>query len=131
MKTNSPIKKAYTDEIFTPQQIKELKKCANDPIYFIENYLSLVNEKAEEIPFKLFDFQKELIESLIENRYTIALWARQMGKCVGPDTVINVNGNDVVISDFINLSVRERINLWVEKKLLAVALKIKKLEFGK
>jgi hypothetical protein len=61
------------------QVIEELKKCAADPIYFIENYAIINTEKHGFIKFKLFQYQKDLIQALLENRFNIVLKARQLG----------------------------------------------------
>jgi hypothetical protein len=65
---------------FTEEQIQELIKSSNDPIYFIENYIKILHPRLGEIPFKLYDYQKELIVLYRNNKFNISAIARQSGK---------------------------------------------------
>ena len=58
---------------FTKEQVQEIRKCKKDPIYFIENYCKIVTLDEGLIPFKLYDVQKDLIRTIIENRKIIAM----------------------------------------------------------
>jgi hypothetical protein len=75
------IKKA--SELTYYEQEDEIVRCASNPIYFIETYLTIFDQTQGKggmiVPFKLFDFQKELIETYINNRFTIANKYRQAG----------------------------------------------------
>ncbi len=64
----------------TPEQELEWMKCAVDPIYFIETYIRIISLDEGLVPFKLYDFQKEMILAYAQNRYVICCTARQMGK---------------------------------------------------
>lgn len=74
------IKRAGAECEYTPENIQELKKCMSDPVHFIKNYIYLQHPSRGKILFDLYDYQVELIENLIENRWVIALLSRQMGK---------------------------------------------------
>ncbi len=64
----------------TIDEIKsELKKCGKDPVYFIDNYVKISHPSRGLVPFKLYDFQKDLIRDFQSNRYNIVLKARQLG----------------------------------------------------
>ena len=65
---------------FTEEQIKEYIKCADDPIYFVENYVKVVHVDKGLIPMKLYDFQKTVIRESDANRRVIAKIGRQAGK---------------------------------------------------
>ena len=65
---------------WTVEQIKEYKKCSDDPVYFIKKYIKIIHIDHGFIPFELWDFQVKLIEDIHNNRFTIGLWPRQMGK---------------------------------------------------
>lgn len=75
------VKKA--SELTLREKEQEIIRCATNPIYFIETYLTifdLTQGKAGLIvPFKLFDFQKELILTYQENRFVVANKYRQAG----------------------------------------------------
>jgi len=61
-------------------QLEELRKCANDPMYFIINYVYINTKDKGMQLFKMWDFQKELVQKYIAFRYVIAKWPRQSGK---------------------------------------------------
>lgn len=67
---------------YTKFQIQEIAKCRNDPIYFIQNYIKIVNVDKGFIPFKLYDFQIEIIKCILENRFVICKLPRQSGKSI-------------------------------------------------
>ena len=86
---NPLLKKEGVQVNWTPEMVKEYVKCKNDPIYFIETYVKIITEDGL-ISFKLRDFQIELVESMIDNRYTIAKMARQSGKCFSINSNVTV-----------------------------------------
>ncbi len=57
----------------------ELFKCAQSFEYFCETYLKLVHPKHGLVPFKLYPYQKQVIELLRENRFVVGLKFRQGG----------------------------------------------------
>ena len=65
---------------YTLAQIEEIKKCRRDPIYFIETYVKIVHPTKGAVHFKLYDYQKELINMYHRNKDVIILSARQTGK---------------------------------------------------
>ena len=77
---NPHLKAANVKMTYTEDQIKEVIKCAEDPIYFIENYVKIVTVDEGLVQFKLWDFQKNLIHNIVNNRFTIAKLPRQVGK---------------------------------------------------
>jgi len=79
-KGNPNLKGPGVDFIFTKEQIEERIRCAQDPIYFIERYMKIVHVDRGLVPFDLYPFQKELLTSYIDNRFTIAKLPRQVGK---------------------------------------------------
>jgi hypothetical protein len=65
---------------WTPKMVEELKKCKDDIIYFAENYFYIVNlDRGKEV-INLYTRQKQILRSLINNRFTILLSCRQFGK---------------------------------------------------
>ena len=80
-KSNPNLKAAGVTFVFTKQQIQERIKCMKDPIYFIQKYMKIVHVDKGLVPFDLYDFQKDLLNSYINNRFTIAKLPRQVGKC--------------------------------------------------
>jgi len=58
---------------------KELLKCGRDPTYFINNYVKIAHPIKGLIPFKLYDFQEEIVKDFEDCRFNIILKARQLG----------------------------------------------------
>jgi len=76
---NTSLKKPGAKIEFTPELIEEYIKCKNDVIYFAENYFKIITEKGLEL-IRLRDYQKEMIRSMSDNRFTISNQSRQSGK---------------------------------------------------
>ncbi len=77
---NPNLKKVNTPVEFTKEQIVEYQKCANDPIYFMETYMRIVSLDEGLVPFKMYDFQKKIVNTIHNNRFTICKLPRQSGK---------------------------------------------------
>jgi len=63
-----------------PWMLKELAKCARDPIYFIRNYVYINTKDKGMQLFNLYGFQEELIGKFDDNRFNIVKFPRQCGK---------------------------------------------------
>lgn len=87
---NPRLKAAGVKMEFTDEQKEEIKKCSQDPIYFIEKYIKIITLDHGLQPMKLYKFQKKLITSIWKNRFTIGVVGRQSGKCEQYDTRINI-----------------------------------------
>ncbi len=61
------------------EQVEEVLKCGKDPIYFIKNYLYIQHPTKGRLPFRLYPFQEECIESFLDYKYNIVLKSRQLG----------------------------------------------------
>ena len=77
---NPNLKKVNTPVEFTKENIREYKKCEKDPIYFMENYVQIVSLDEGLVPFKMYDFQKHIVKTIHDNRFTICKLPRQSGK---------------------------------------------------
>jgi len=77
---NQNLKRSNVKHEWTPDQIKEWMKCAKDPVYFIETYIKIVNVDKGLINFNLYDYQKDIVELSIEERFVICKMPRQCGK---------------------------------------------------
>lgn len=67
---------------FTQEQLEELIKCQDDPIYFIENYCQIVTLDHGLQLFKLYDCQKRKVKHILGNRKAILMEGRQQGKTI-------------------------------------------------
>jgi len=79
-RNNKFIKSANAEVEITADQALELRKCMADPVYFIENYVIIVHPVKGAIPFKLYDFQKDMVNLYHNNDRVIVMSARQTGK---------------------------------------------------
>ena len=77
---NPNLKKVNTPQEFTKEQILEYQKCMGDPLYFMENYVRIVSLDEGLVPFKMYGFQKKIVETIHNNRFTICKLPRQSGK---------------------------------------------------
>ena len=87
---NPNLKKSGTNIEWTPEMVEEWQKCADDPIYFTQKYIKIIHVDKGIINFIPYDYQEEIIRTIHENRYTIALTGRQNGKCIIDDTSIAI-----------------------------------------
>ncbi len=76
---NTKLMKSGTILSYTEEQIMEIYRCATDIIYFIENYVYIVNMDHGLIKFKLYPYQREMIKAFKEHRFNLCLLSRQMG----------------------------------------------------
>lgn len=77
---NPKLKRSGVQTQWTPEQIVEYSKCADDPIYFIETYCKIIHLDRGLIHFKLHPFQKNMITTFAANRFVICKMPRQVGK---------------------------------------------------
>ncbi len=92
---NPNLKRKGVEEEYTEEQIREIIKCKEDPIYFIKNYIHIVNLDKGLIKFDLYKFQEELINTLHTKTRIVGKLPRQVGKCGRSSTKINVIVDDV------------------------------------
>jgi len=80
---NVLVKKPHQTESFTKDQIQEFIKCA-DPIsgpeYFMSNYFYIQHPTKGRMLYEPFEYQRRLIHSYHNYRYSISLMPRQTGK---------------------------------------------------
>lgn len=80
MRKKYGVKPAHQEISYTQEMILELVKCSSDPIYFIEKYCVIKHPLHGKIPFKLYDFQKKMIETYHTKKRSITTASRQIGK---------------------------------------------------
>ena len=99
---NPNLKKVGTEIQFTQEQVKEYLKCKDDPVYFARNYIKIISLDEGIVPFKMWDFQEELIESFHENRFNIAKLPRQTGKST---TCVSYLLHYILFNDNVNVGI--------------------------
>ena len=85
---NPLLKKARRKIEWTPEMVEEYIKCAQDPIYFAEKYIQIVHVDHGLIPIKLYDYQKEIVTKLTNNRRVTVVTSRQAGKTTTAAAII-------------------------------------------
>lgn len=80
MAKNPNLKRAHATSEFDGDKIAELMRCKKDPIYFMEKYVKVQHPTKGAVPFILYPYQKEMVLAIHENKDTILLCSRQMGK---------------------------------------------------
>ena len=99
---NPNLKKVGTEIQFTKEQIQEYLKCKEDPVYFAMNYIKIISLDEGIVPFKMWDFQQELIESFHENRFNKAKLPRQTGKST---TCVSYLLHYILFNDNVNVGI--------------------------
>ena len=102
---NPLLKKANTPIEYTPEQILEVAKCAEDPVYFATNYIKIVTLDHGLQPFKMYPFQEKMLSSFHDNRFNICKLPRQSGKCFDINTIVKVSNK--LTNEIIELTVGE------------------------
>lgn len=77
---NKNLKRSNVELAWDKDQVHEYLKCARNPVYFIEKYIKIVNVDLGLIPFHLYDFQKEVVNTTVSERFVICKMPRQVGK---------------------------------------------------
>ena len=77
---NPLLKKIGVQVKYTQEQVQEYMRCAKDPVYFAEHYIKIVNVDNGLMPFRMWDFQKDMLRLFHANRFAITKCPRQVGK---------------------------------------------------
>jgi hypothetical protein len=77
------VKPAHKQETYTEKHIQEIARCA-DPIsgpqYFMDNFFYIQHPTKGKMVYHPFDYQKQLIDTYHNFRFSISLMPRQSGK---------------------------------------------------
>jgi len=79
LKYDDYIKKPLQEHEYTLEEVRELKKCSEDIWYFFK-YIKIVHPDKGRLSFDPYLYQKEMINLIVNNRFTIFLLSRQSGK---------------------------------------------------
>lgn len=84
----------------TDEELQEYFKCKMSCQYFAQKYCYIKREDGSIGPMTLRDYQKDIIDLYTNNRFSILMASRQVGKCSLFDTkvIIYSNGNEKEIS---------------------------------
>ena len=99
---NINLKPAGVNIEFTEEQVQEYLKCQQDPLYFIKNYIKIISLDEGLVPFKTWAYQDNMINTIHNNRFTIAKLPRQSGKST---TVIAYLLHYVLFNSEVNVAI--------------------------
>ena len=77
------VKAPHRKELYTEQEIQEFALCADPvtgPLYFMDHFFYIQHPTRGKMIYHPFDYQKRLIETYHNYRYSISLMPRQTGK---------------------------------------------------
>ena len=101
-KSNPLLKQRGVQIDFTKEQVEEIIKCSRSPEYFLEKYIKVISLDDGLVPFIPYPFQRKLVESFHNNRFTICKLPRQSGKSV---TVTAYLIHQAIFRDNINIAI--------------------------
>jgi len=79
---NHLVKKDGVQHGWTEDDIREYKRCMDDPAYFARNYVKIISLDQGLVPFNLYPYQERMFEHFNNNRFNIVLACRQSGKSI-------------------------------------------------
>ncbi len=99
---NPNLKKTNVPFEYTEEQVAEYAKCMQDPVYFIETYMRIVSLDEGLVPFNMYNFQKEMVGTFHNNRFTICKLPRQSGKST---TIVAYLLHYVLFNENVNVAI--------------------------
>ena len=115
------IKKPNAKTSYTMEELEHLAKSADDPIYFIENFVKVQHPTKGSLPLILFPFQRRMVKAFHKYNKTVGLTARQMGKSLQYNSSILFNGSQIKIGKLVKLGFRERVVTFLENILIKLS----------
>jgi hypothetical protein len=79
---NPNVKRDGVLQVWSPELLKEYKKCMQDPVYFAENYVKVISLDDGLVGFNLYPYQEKMFGHFNDNRFSIILACRQSGKSI-------------------------------------------------
>ena len=99
---NPNLKKANTQQEFSEEDIVEFVRCKDDPVYFTEKHIKIVNVDEGLVSFDMYKFQKKLIRNFHKHRFNICKMPRQTGKST---TVVSYLLHYAIFNDNVNIGI--------------------------
>ena len=87
---------------WTPEAVEEYKKCMESPLYFIKNYVQIVNVDRGLVKFDMWDFQEDMVNHFHDERFVICKMPRQTGKST---TIISYLLHFVLFNPEVNVAI--------------------------
>lgn len=99
---NPLLKAAGVPHNYTQHELQDYVKCAKDPEYFILEYMKIVHVDRGLVPFDMYDFQRKIVKTIHNSRYTIAKLPRQTGKTT---TVVAYFLHYILFNEDVNVAI--------------------------
>ncbi len=80
----------------TPEEVEEYTKCKLSIFYFANNYCKVKREDGKVGLIELRDYQRDILRLYHDNRYSILMASRQVGKCVSFNTIVSILKGDLI-----------------------------------
>ena len=74
------LKRVGTNIPWTKELLEEFIKCSEDPVYFGEQYMKVVHIDRGLETMKMYDYQRDIVQSVHDKNRVVAECARQSGK---------------------------------------------------
>ena len=121
---NQKLKKAGVALTLNVFQQQEFVRCMFDPLYFIKTYVMTVSLDYGLVPFALYPYQEKMVSHMSDNRFSIFMTSRQMGKCVNPLSMVRLRNkltgkvHDTTIGDFYSMQRTNGVADFDEEKIV-------------
>ncbi len=89
---------------YTPEELKEIKKCATDIVYFANTYCTVMTDEGLQT-ISLRPYQEEMLRQFQAERFNVCLASRQVGKTICSSifiawySVFNFDKNSLILSN--------------------------------
>lgn len=95
LKSEVGLRRAGASFRMTKEEQEEYIKCALDVDYFVEKYCKVKREDGSIGSITLRDYQKEILNNFVTNRFNILMASRQVGKCFSFNTIISIERDGI------------------------------------
>ena len=95
LKSEVGLRRAGVSFRMTPDEQQEYVRCAVDINHFVEKYCKVKREDGSVGSIFLRDYQKEILDNFVNNRFNILMASRQVGKCFFFNTIVSVERDNV------------------------------------
>lgn len=102
LKSEIGLRRAGVSFKMTPDEQQEYIRCALDVHYFTETYCKVKTEDGTINNIKLREYQKEMLDNFVNNRFNILMASRQVGKTISASifmlhTILFSNDKNIMI----------------------------------
>ena len=106
---------------YTKDEIETLVRCKNDINYFANHFAYTMNPSTGALNLiTLRDYQEDLLNTINDNRYTVIVAARQSGKCVSHNTVVETPDGKMKIGDIMKAREKKTLLSRIHNLLLKI-----------